>query len=353
MSLPQKQQLSPIVISQGDAAGVGWELLLKTFQRSKNYYKNIPDLFRRVVVVGDYFDRDEKPVSRLFDVRPFPDDASTVRSDLESRPTKKLPKPLFYYLNKGADYVPGKPGSAVALRSYRAFQAAMRLWKQLGNSSLVTLPVSKEHIIKSGISFSGHTEELAEAYGVKVFMCMYAPGLSVIPLTNHIPLMRVGGALREVDFNALADSLTFFQEMFRPKKGIAMSGLNPHAGEDGAIGKEEFFLKEKLTQMKERALDIDGPWPADALFSPQTRKQYALAIVHYHDQGLIPFKALFGTKGLNITLGLPQLRVSPDHGPAYDIAGSGKADEKSVVNAVRFAARWGEKWIKAYSSRSH
>jgi 4-hydroxythreonine-4-phosphate dehydrogenase len=226
----------------------------------------------------------------------------------------------------------------------------MKLVKFLNHASLVTLPVSKELICKSGKRFYGHTEELEKLFGKKTVMCMYHPDLSVIPLTHHIPLKSVPSKIKNIDWATIARSIRFFSLLTKFKKEIGMTGLNPHAGENGEIGDEEEFLKSAIKNMSETGLKINGPYPADGLFIEANRKKYSLVLAMYHDQALIPFKALYGTSGLNITLNLPFLRVSPDHGPAYDFAGKNSADIQSVYKSLVFAMDSGEKWIKLYSS---
>ncbi len=339
----------PIFVSQGDAAGIGWEILLGIIEKPLEFGVK-PSLVEKLVVIGDLFARDQKKIEKLFSVHPYTNRPENLEMILENESGKRKSRPILLYLADSANYEPGKPSSTLALRSYQAFQKALLLFTETENSSFVTLPVSKEYIMKAGVEFVGHTELLAASFGNKVFMCMYAPALSVLPLTNHIPLSKVSDRIRDVDYPALRQSLLFYQKLFSPKKGFAMSGLNPHAGENGKIGTEEFFIREKIQELTSSGLLLEGPIPADALFTAAVRSRFSLAIVQYHDQGLIPFKALFGAKGLNITLGLPRLRVSPDHGPAYDIAGRGTADPQSVVQSLLFAEKWGKKWTSAYST---
>lgn len=234
-------------------------------------------------------------------------------------------------------------------RSYDYFLKAVSLVQNLKNASLITLPVSKENIIRSGHEFYGHTEELERLFEKKTIMCMYHPELSIIPLTNHIPLKNVPAALQKTDGDALGRAVMFLHKLTGFDKKIAMTGLNPHAGEHGKIGDEEGFLTRLIEGLQKFGLRIDGPVPADGLFMPANRRRYSLIIATYHDQALIPFKALYGTSGLNITLNLPVLRVSPAHGTAYEIAGKSEADIQSVYNSLIFAMQTGEKWIKQYS----
>ena len=300
------------------------------------------------VVIGDLFKNDRAKIESLFETTPWPGSIEALAASIAGAPEPQ--KPLFVYLNHGAKYQPGLPSPELASRSFDFFEKAAALWKALPSASLITLPVSKELIMESGIDFQGHTEELFELYGQKGFMCMYHPKMPVIPLTNHIALKRVPAAMKKIDTEVLYRSLLFFRELFKPKLPFAMTGVNPHAGEGGRIGTEESDLNEVLIKLATRGQVVEGPFPADGLFTRANRNKYGLFITAYHDQGLIPFKALIGTAGVNTTLNLPRLRVSPDHGPAYDFAGKDTADIQSVLKSMQFAMTWGKKWITQYKS---
>lgn len=328
---------NPIFVSQGDVAGIGWELLLNIISKKKIS----PAIEKNIVVVGDFFSVDKK-YKKLFNIIDWSDNLN-----LQNYRGKK---PRFIVLRHGNNYTAGKPSAALALRSYTAFQKTIRLWEKTERASLVTLPVSKEYISKAGIPFQGHTEVLEQTQKTKTLMCMYHSKLSVILLTNHIPLAKVPKKIPLINAHELAKPLQFFHSLFNIKKPMALCGLNPHAGENGAIGTEERHLKKLKKDLEANGVSIQGPLPADGLFSPHTRANYSGILANYHDQGLAPFKALFGLKGLNITLGLPRLRVSPDHGTAYDIAGKSIADDVGVEKAILFAEKWSSKWAQAYSS---
>lgn len=285
-----------------------------------------------------------------FPVLDSPDFKEALSSFINDVLNQKRDLPVFLYLESGKSaYVSGIPQPSLAGRSYEYFLKAVALVQSLKNASLITLPVSKEMILKSGHEFYGHTEELERLFGVKTIMCMHHPELSIIPMTNHIPLKNVPEAVKKTDGEALIRAVRFLKELTAFTKKIAMTGLNPHAGEHGKIGDEEAFLTQLIGQMQKSGLSVDGPVSADGLFMPANRQRYSLIIATYHDQALIPFKALFGTSGLNITLNLPILRVSPAHGTAYEFAGKYDADIQSVYNSLVFAMQTGEKWIKQYS----
>jgi 4-hydroxythreonine-4-phosphate dehydrogenase len=172
-------------------------------------------------------------------------------------------------------------------------------------------------------------------------MMLVSPLLRVVPVTIHIPLAQVPGALTaeliEETARIVAAALTRDFGILRPR--LAVAGLNPHAGEQGAMGREEIALiSPALDRLRAEGLDIAGPLPADTMFHAAARARYDVALCMYHDQGLIPLKALDFEHGVNVTLGLPFIRTSPDHGTAYDIAGTGKADPSSLIEALNLAA---------------
>ncbi len=251
-------------------------------------------------------------------------------------------------MSEGLRFRPGHPTVKLAQRSFESFQKAAAVWKALGNATLITLPVSKELISQTTPGFHGHTEVIARLYKREGVMCMYHPLLSVIPLTQHIPFKKVPRAISRLDVESLGDALLFFTRLLKPRRPFAMTGLNPHAGENGKIGDEESLLKEYIRRLRSRKIDMSGPYPADGLFIEANRRKYSLIAACSHDQALIPFKALFGAQGINITLNLPALRVSPDHGPAYEFAGKNGADSESVFNSLVFALDYGEKWIEQF-----
>lgn len=247
-------------------------------------------------------------------------------------------------MQKGKAVEPGKGNALVALRSWHAFQKAMKLFQAHPHSALVTLPVSKELIMKGGVDFTGHTEQLAQAFGRKVFMCMYHAKFSVIPLTNHIPLATVPRKLYELPAEELLQALRQFNAIFKPKGKIAWCGLNPHCGENGRVGTEEEFIRRTIDALAAKSMAIEGPISADAVFTKHVLKAYSLVIANYHDQGLIPFKSLNGMAGVNTTLGLPRLRVSPDHGTAFNQTAAKQVDATGVLASLRFALKFGATW---------
>jgi 4-hydroxythreonine-4-phosphate dehydrogenase len=195
----------------------------------------------------------------------------------------------------------------------------------------------------AGFAFPGHTEFLAHLAGdVPVAMMLACEGLRVVPVTIHIPLVEVSRALGPDllarTLRITRDALVTDFAIARPR--IAVAGLNPHAGEGGTMGREEVeMIAPVLESLRAEGFDLAGPLPADTMFHPAARARYDAAVCMYHDQALIPIKTIDFAGGVNVTLGLPFVRTSPDHGTAFDIAGKGLADPSSFIAALRMAAQ--------------
>ena len=210
-------------------------------------------------------------------------------------------------------------------------------------AGVVTNPVNKQRIAASGIEFRGHTEMIAELCGVagKAVMLLASPQLRVVPASVHMPLREVGDALTPAWLEHVGRVL---DAHLRRVEGIAapvlmFAGLNPHAGEEGLLGDEETrIIAPAIAALRAEGIDARGPAAADSLFHEEARRAYDAAVCMYHDQALIPFKTLAFHEGVNVTLGLPIVRTSPDHGTAEDIAGRGIARPDSMLAALRMAA---------------
>jgi 4-hydroxythreonine-4-phosphate dehydrogenase len=244
------------------------------------------------------------------------------------------------------DRRPGHPTHDGGLAQHAYVRALVESAKAGEVHGLCTAPVSKERITKSGVPFVGHTELLAEAFGREVMMLMAGPRLSVALATNHLPIAQVPKALEE---EKLVAQLTLLSNGLAPWLGhrprIAVCGLNPHAGEGGTMGTEEVrIIGPAIARARKAGLDCHGPFAADGLFAQAARKfPFDVALAMFHDQGLVATKTLDFAKTVNVTLGLPVPRTSPDHGVAYDIAGKQKADpapmEASLLMAAQLATR--------------
>jgi 4-hydroxythreonine-4-phosphate dehydrogenase len=243
---------------------------------------------------------------------------------------------------------PGRPDASSPKAAIGAIRRAVADVIAGDAAALVTNPVAKAVLYRSGFAEPGHTEFLArlaaEATGVtaRPVMMLWCEELAVVPVTIHLPLAAVPGALSSdliVDTGRIVarDHAARFG-LARPR--IAVAGLNPHAGEEGALGGEDdAIVAPAVARLRAEGIDARGPLPADTLFHAGARATYDVAMCMYHDQALIPIKTLAFDRAVNVTLGLPFLRTSPDHGTAFDIAGTGKADPSSLVAAIGLAAR--------------
>jgi len=238
---------------------------------------------------------------------------------------------------------PGRLDRRNAAQVLEVIARAVGLVRSGAAGGLVTCPIHKAALMEAaGFAFPGHTEYLAAlAGGAEVAMMLASPLLRVVPATIHIPLAEVPAALTA---ERLESVLRVTEAALRldfglPAPRIAVTGLNPHAGEEGRIGREEIeVIGPVVTKLAAEGLRVSGPHAADTLFHPAARARYDAAVAMYHDQALIPIKTLDFDGGVNVTLGLPFVRTSPDHGTALDIAGSGRANPASLVAALRLAA---------------
>ena len=242
---------------------------------------------------------------------------------------------------------PGHPTPAGAEAAYRSILRAVELVRGGEASAIVTAPVSKQAIQALGIDFPGHTETIASlAAGTEVRMMMAGTTLRVVLVTTHVRLRDVP---KRITRDNVLRTAEIADEALRRDFGIrrprlALAGLNPHAGEGGAFGDEEIrLLRPAVEAGRARGLRLDGPHSPDTVFFRARQGEFDAVISLYHDQGLIPFKLLHFTDGVNVTLGLPFPRTSPDHGTAFDIAGRGRADISSMVSAIRLAADMAER----------
>jgi 4-hydroxythreonine-4-phosphate dehydrogenase len=243
---------------------------------------------------------------------------------------------------------PGRPDGSSAPAAITAIRRAVTDVLAGAAAAMVTNPVAKNVLYQSGFAEPGHTEYLArlatEQTGVAVqpVMMLWCPDLAVVPVTIHLPLKDVPRVLT-VDLvtstgRIVARDLISRFGIARPR--LAVAGLNPHAGEQGALGEEDIaVVSPAIERLKADGIDARGPLPADSLFHAAARATYDAALAMYHDQALIPIKTLAFEHAVNVTLGLPFVRTSPDHGTAFDIAGTGRADPSSLIAAIKLATR--------------
>jgi 4-hydroxythreonine-4-phosphate dehydrogenase len=243
---------------------------------------------------------------------------------------------------------PGQPDQSSAPAALAAIRRAVADVCAGAAAAVVTNPVAKNVLYRSGFPEPGHTEYLGklaeEATGVAAHpvMMLWSPELAVVPVTIHLALKDVIARLSE---SLVVETGRIVARDLRERFGIArprlaIAGLNPHAGEDGALGDEDLtVVRPAVDRLKAEGIDARGPLPADSLFHQAARASYDVALAMYHDQALIPIKTLAFDHAVNVTLGLPFVRTSPDHGTAFDIAGTGRADPASLIAALRLAAK--------------
>jgi 4-hydroxythreonine-4-phosphate dehydrogenase len=242
---------------------------------------------------------------------------------------------------------PGHPDKSSAAAVIASIRQAVGDVVSGRAGAVVTNPIAKGVLYRAGFEHPGHTEFLAELAATdgrppQPVMMLWSPALAVVPVTIHLPLRdaitRLSSDLIVTTARiAVADLKTRFG-LVRPR--LAISGLNPHAGEDGTLGSEErTIIAPAIETLRDAGIDVRGPLPADTMFHDAARKTYDCALCMYHDQALIPIKTLAFDDAVNVTLGLPFIRTSPDHGTAFDIAGSGCANPASLIAALRLAAR--------------
>jgi 4-hydroxythreonine-4-phosphate dehydrogenase len=243
--------------------------------------------------------------------------------------------------------LPGRPDASSAAAVIASIEQAVAHVRAGRASAIVTNPLAKSVLYRFGFRHPGHTEflaELAAENGVapQPVMMLWSPVLATVPVTIHVPLReaieQLSSPLITSTTRIVAASLRRYFGLSRPR--IAISGLNPHAGEHGTLGTEDdHIIEPAIATLRNEGLKVRGPLPADTMFHAAARETYDCAVCMYHDQALIPIKTLAFDEGVNVTLGLPFIRTSPDHGTAFDIAGSGRADPASLVAALKLAAR--------------
>jgi 4-hydroxythreonine-4-phosphate dehydrogenase len=322
--------MKPLALTMGDPAGIGGELTLRAWLALRDdpmpfVVLDDPD---RLAVLARSLSLDV-PLRTIEHV----DAAAGIFPDA----LPVLPIPL------AAPVQPGRPDLANARAVVGSIEQATRLALDGAVGAVVTNPINKAALYEAGFAYPGHTEFLAALTGAtgKQIMMLASPMLRVVPVTVHASL-RASIAMLTTEMIVAAARTTC--AALRVDFGIAhprlaMAGLNPHAGEQGALGDDETtIIAPALATLRGEGMDVSGPWPPDTMFTRTARTRYDVAICMYHDQALIPLKTLDMDHGVNVTLGLPIVRTSPDHGTAYDIAGKGIADPSSLIAALRLAA---------------
>jgi len=319
--------MNRIVFTCGDINGIGPEIALKAL--NKISLKNIKTQFI-LIIPQNVFETTSELIKPKFDFK--------VTGKLES---KNYHSDQVLVLATGsANQSYGKPTINSGKAAFVALKKSFELLEEKRADAVVTAPVSKTALKLVGVKYPGQTEMFADWCGVKNFvMTFLSAKLRVGLYTIHIPLKDVPNSLKsnqlKIKLEIVTSTLIKDLGILKPK--IAVLGLNPHAGENGIIGKEEKTLIEPVLKQKIFKGIVDGPFSSDAFFANRRFNNYDMVFGLYHDQVLIPFKYINAGKGVNFSAGLPIIRTSPDHGVAYDIAGKGIADESSMIEAHKYA----------------
>jgi 4-hydroxythreonine-4-phosphate dehydrogenase len=321
--------IPPLALTMGEPAGIGAEIALKAWMKRGG---EAP-----VFVLLDDPQRLEALSRRLGWKVPV----QVVNSPAEAVDVFAAALPVLpLELPRGPE--PGRPDPAFAKAIVAAIENAVRLTQAGETAAVVTNPIHKKSLHDAGFPFPGHTEFLAAlAGGARPVMMLASGNFRVAPVTGHVSLAE---AIESLTAGAIVETAEITARALRRDFAIkaprlAVAGLNPHAGEEGGMGdEEETIIRPAIETLSKRGIETIGPVPPDSLFTDTARSGYDAAICMYHDQALIPIKALAFASAVNVTLGLPIVRTSPDHGTAFDIAGTGKASASSLMAALAMAA---------------
>ena len=322
--------MNPLALTMGDPAGIGGELTLKT-------WLTLHHAGPAFIVLDDpaRLQRLAHDLNLNVPIRQVTNAASAPETFATALPVLSVPL--------AAVPVPGEPNPANAQAIVASIEQATKLALTGAAAAVVTNPINKAALYQAGFPYPGHTEFLAALTGAtgQQIMMLASPMLRVVPVTVHASL-RDSIAMLTTDMIVAASRTTaaaLCRDFGIATPRLAIAGLNPHAGEQGALGSEETALiQPAIDTLRADGIEVSGPWPPDTMFTATARARYDVAICMYHDQALIPLKTLDMDHGVNVTLGLPIVGTSPDHGTAFDIAGKGVADPTSLIAAIELAA---------------
>jgi len=317
-----------LIISAGDPGGIGAEIILKSLSKisiNHNWKTIILGDYNLFKSIGNKLSLEEKWDSIIF---------KEEAKDLEKGDL------IFIDFKNVKSINLGKSNAAYGKAAAEYLQFSLDLYKKGLLDALVTAPICKKSFWQAGYKIAGHTHFLAKETKTKqVTMSMLSKSLKVFFVTDHIPFCKIIKELTPVRIShTIKNALKCLSNLGYKSIKLGICSVNPHAGEEGIMGKEEEkYLLPLCEQWRARGFNISGPLPPEVCFKRAAMKEYQGVIALYHNQGMIPFKLLSGGKGINVTLGLPFLRVSPEHGTAFDIADKFIADESSMINAINFA----------------
>ncbi len=323
-----------IGITMGDPAGIGPEVVLKSFA-GKNIRNN------RIIVIGDY--NIMNAVYKILKIESFR--LRRINNFSECTFDSGTLNILDLKLIDINDFKPGTVSAASGKAAFESLRTAVELVKNKEIDTIVTAPLNKEALHAAGYKYAGHTEILASLSDTKDYaMLLYDKKLRVIHVSTHVSLLDAVTGLRQDRIEKvieLADGI--MKKLCRHKPVIAVAGINPHAGENGLFGSEEQDkIIPAILKMKGKGINVEGPFPPDTVFLQALQGKYDIVVAMYHDQGHIPLKLIGFKSGVNVTVGLPFIRTSVDHGTAFEIAWQGKAGEASMVEAIKLSIRLSE-----------
>jgi 4-hydroxythreonine-4-phosphate dehydrogenase len=328
----------PLALTLGEPAGIGPDISIKAWLHRNEL--NLPPFY----LLGDcdFFKERAKALGLHVEL------AATDAGGAAKAFAKALP---VVATGVAATAAPGHPDASSAEAALASIRQAVSDVRTGHAAAVVTNPIAKSVLYRAGFSHPGHTEFLAELAGadgqaLQPVMMLWSPVLAVVPVTIHLALRE---AIEQLSTELIVTTARITVASLEARFGVvrprlAISGLNPHAGENGSLGSEDLgIVAPAVDILRAEGIDAAGPLPADTMFHDAARKAYDCAICMYHDQALIPVKTLAFDDAVNVTLGLPFIRTSPDHGTAFDIAGTGRANPASLIAALRLASRMAAK----------
>jgi len=324
----------PLALTLGEPAGIGPDITIAAWLRRRELN------LRAFYLLGDEALIARRAKALGADIRI----AAVSPGEAEAAFTEALP---VVATGEHATAEPGKPDASSAPAALASIRQAVADVREGRAGAVVTNPIAKSVLYRAGFRHPGHTEYLAELAATdghvpQPVMMLWSPQLAVVPVTIHVSLRE---ALAQLTSELIVSTVRIVATELKSRLGItapriAVSGLNPHAGEDGSLGHEEqTIIAPALKALRNDGIEAKGPLPADTMFHEAARQTYDCAVCMYHDQALIPIKTVAFDDAVNVTLGLPFIRTSPDHGTAFDIAGTGKANPASLIAALRLASR--------------
>ena len=329
--MPENKKIPVIGVTMGDPSGIGPEIILKSFE-------NEAISNSRIVVIGDY--QVMQAAHDLLKIQSFR--LNPVTSISESSYRRDILNILNLSLIGKDQLQKGKVNAASGTAAFECLRKAIDLAKSNEINAIATAPLNKEALHLAGHKYAGHTEILAELTGTEDYaMLLYDRKLSVIHVSTHISLLKAVTGLKKDRIEKVIElAESSMKRILGRSPGIAVAGLNPHSGENGLFGDEEIReIIPAIKNMKLRGLNVEGPVPPDTVFLKSVNGMYDIVVAMYHDQGHIPLKLLGFDTGVNITVGLPFIRTSVDHGTAFEIAWQGKAGEQSMIHAINLAVK--------------